>query len=336
MRRGYQPFKRRPGLRRPARVTAALLTCVPETVGFFRDQLDVIELSLASLVETAGHLADVMVVDNGSCAPVRDVLLERWRQGAIDHLLLNRRNVGKANASRQILRAAPGDLVAYADGDLYFRSGWLEAALEIVESYPRVGMVGCVPVRHLTRFCTESTLRWAEETAEVAVRRGDLIAEADREEYYRSLGRSESDYREDGDPEDVLLEYEGVAAFVGASHMQYLMPRDAVALARESRFRDAIGGDGEYGLDLAIDAAGRLRLSTTRPLVYHIGNRIAEPWLREEFRRLTGKAARPPRRIGRLWRRWRPRKLVQWIHDWSFERLYTDEEDANEGRPRSR
>lgn len=61
--------------------------------------------------------------------------------GDIDGLILLPPQYRKLNAWRMLFEAAPGDLVAYSDDEVFFEAGWLDAQLEIPDTYPRVGMV---------------------------------------------------------------------------------------------------------------------------------------------------------------------------------------------------
>ena len=65
----------------------------------------------------------------------------------VQYLFNSSRNIGKGKAWELIFSAAPGEVIAYADGDVLFESGWLERAMELLESYPDVGMVSCRPMR---------------------------------------------------------------------------------------------------------------------------------------------------------------------------------------------
>ncbi len=59
----------------------------------------------------------------------------------VDDLLLSQRNIGKIDALRILFNAAPGEIIAYNDDDIFFYPGWLEAHLEILDSFPKAGMV---------------------------------------------------------------------------------------------------------------------------------------------------------------------------------------------------
>ena len=138
---GMNPGRGKASAYRPARVTAAVLVYIPHFSGYFEGRFPVLIACLTSLVENTAVPLDLLVFDNGSCAEVQDYLGELQSRGAIQLLLRSARNLGKAGALRLIFGAAPGDVVAYCDDDFYYFPGWLEAQLEILDTFPNVGMV---------------------------------------------------------------------------------------------------------------------------------------------------------------------------------------------------
>ena len=78
----------------------------------------------------------------------------------IDHLILNRRNIGAGNSLFQFLRSAPGRYVYFfSDGDIYYRPGWMEAHLRIMKTFPKVGVLGGIPVKGMDNRHTDSTIQ---------------------------------------------------------------------------------------------------------------------------------------------------------------------------------
>ena len=59
---------------------------------------------------------------------------------------------------------APGEIIAYADSDVLFSPNWLKRSVEILETYPNVGMVTARPFRTPPEFYS-ATLDWARENA---------------------------------------------------------------------------------------------------------------------------------------------------------------------------
>lgn len=334
MRYGQNPLKEQEKkVEPPAAITVGVLNFIPDQAGYFRGQLDSLKLCLASIRHHADQPIDLLVVDNGSCGEVRTFLQEELAAGRIDYLILNRRNMGKANAVLQILRAAPGDLVFYSDGDVYYKPGWVQAHLDVLRAFPRVGLVGGVPLRIQADYYTAGTLRWvAENQARLSVERGDLIPEEWTHAFLKSVGVPEHDfdrYLTKWRPlQDCRVTADGVTAYVGASHAQFLTSREVIEQLPHRRFGLALNTTEDQVLDRAVEDAGRLRLSTGRPFIYHIGNVISEGWLVEEFKRLMQDSptqrnnVTPARRRHWFWGRSKVRLVLRRIHEWAFDRYY--------------
>jgi hypothetical protein len=265
-----------------------------------------------------------MVVDNASAPPVVELLESELEAGRIDYLVRNRRNLGVQNGQLQILRGAPGDQVVFADGDIYFRPGWLSALTDVMDAFPGLGLVGGYPRRKHTGRWTTSTFAWIDDNrADLEVETGSLIPAEWERDFARSTGNDgEATPPESTGPPDCRITRGGVSAFVGAGHMVYAMSREAIGRLPHIRHDHPMG----IPLDDAVDEVGLLRLSTSRPVVYHIGNEIGEPWLMEEYERLVGGSVAAPAARGTNGRHWfwgstRVRRVVKAVHSYSFKKL---------------
>ena len=162
MRKGQNPAKFVKDVARPERITVALLNYIPFLSGFYAETLDVLKVSLESMRKDAGLPFDLMVFDNGSCPEVRDFLVKEKEEGRIQYLILAEKNMGKGGAWNVILAGAPGEIIAYTDSDVLFSPNWLKRSVEILETFPNVGMVTARPFRTPPEFL-ESTLKWARQ-----------------------------------------------------------------------------------------------------------------------------------------------------------------------------
>ena len=72
--------------------------------------------------------------------------------------------MGKGGAWNVMLAGAPGEIIAYTDSDVLFSPNWLSRSVEILETFPNVGMVTARPFRTPPEFI-KSTLKWARENA---------------------------------------------------------------------------------------------------------------------------------------------------------------------------
>jgi hypothetical protein len=310
MRAGQNPAKFVEEVARPSKVTVVIVSYIPFLAGYFADSLDVLRLCLDSLRRNTDGVFDLLVFDNGSAPEVVASLSELQRAGVIDYLLLSSKNLGKGGAWDIALPAAPGEIVAYADGDVYFQRGWLPGALTILESFPRVGMVSSRPMR-TDPALTTGTLRWAEGDSEVTVERGSYISWETFREHDVNLGQAEDEVRRRySESQDIRLRYRGAEALAGAVHWQFVARKEVLTHVLPLALGRPMGQVRR--LDARLNEAGFLRLMTTEAWVRHMGNSIPQ-----DLRASGGSRPVMRRPVGVL--EWPPlRRLLLAIHNQIF------------------
>jgi glycosyltransferase involved in cell wall biosynthesis len=312
MRVGQNPAKSINKVQQPQDITVAMVTYIPFLSGFYAQSLDVLRICLESLWSSIDMPADLLVFDNGSCPEVRAYLEGAQEQEHIQYLVLSDKNLGKGGAWNFIFQAAPGEYIAYADSDVLFSPGWLSDSLEILHAFPKAGMVTARPMRTPEAFYT-STLAWAQQTPDVTIENGKFIPWEVYRQHVLSLGTSETQAREWYESRsDWRLTRNKVQALIGAAHFQFT--------ARKSILDEFIpfNMDRPMGqvrsLDEQLNTAGYLRLTTTEPLVKHMGNQ-AEGLA--DDRSVQVSRSQPKRLVDRPF----IRKPLLWIYDAIF-RLY--------------
>jgi glycosyltransferase involved in cell wall biosynthesis len=279
MRKGQNPAKFVKDVAKPERITAAMLTYIPFLSGFYEETLDVLKVSLDSMRTDAGLPFDLLVFDNGSCPEARDYLIQEKEAGRIQYLILSEKNVGKGGAWNVILAGAPGEIIAYADSDVLFSPGWLARSVEILETYPNVGMVTARPFRTPPEFYT-ATLDWARQLNEAQLEEGQFIPWESFLEFNLSLGQTEEEnvkvYQE---TRDWRVEYKGVTAMAGASHWQFTAYKSTLQQFLPFDMSRPMGQVRQ--LDQRMNEAGLLRLMVSDPLAMNMSNTLG--YLRGEL-----------------------------------------------------
>ena len=323
MRKGQNPAKFVKDVPRPERITAALLNYIPFLSGFYAETLDVLKVCMESMGEDAGLPFDLMVFDNGSCEEVRDFLVSEKEEGRIQYLILSEKNVGKGGAWNVMLAGAPGEIIAYTDSDVLFSSKWLSRSVEILETFPNVGMVTARPFRTPPEFY-ESTLKWARENA--TLEEGQFIPWETFLEFNLSLGQTEEEnkkvYAETRDwritmslrpakrGSNPLLNEETaswreaplaatsdeIVAYAGASHWQFTAYKSTLQQFLPFEMDKPMGQVRQ--LDKRMNDAGLLRLMVSDPLAMNMSNTLG--YLRGELKgggsRYATNTTRPPKK----------------------------------------
>ncbi len=294
MRKGQNPAKFAKTVAKPERITVAVLNYIPFLSGFYAEGLDVLKVSLESMRQDPGLPFDLLVFDNGSCPEVRDWLIAEKEAGRIQYLLLSEKNLGKGGAWNIVLAGAPGEIVAYSDSDILYYPGWLARSVELLETFPKVGMVTARPFRTNPDYHT-STREWAQQNA--ALEEGQFIPWETFWEFNRSLGQDEAEnrkvYAETKDyrvslrasvpqrakqsPVDeqtaslsLAVTPGAVTAFAGASHWQFVAYKSTLAQFLPFDMDKPMGQVKQ--LDQRMNASGYLRLMVSDPLVMNLSN----------------------------------------------------------------
>ncbi|MFH1446053.1 MAG: glycosyltransferase family A protein, partial [Chloroflexota bacterium] len=261
------------------RVTACVLTFVPYRAGFFKHRMDVARMTIESIIANTDIPYNLMVLDNGSCKEMTDYLMGLYEKGYIDYLLLSKNNIGKLNALRCMFQAAPGEVIAYADDDIYHLPGWLQAHLNVLDTFPNVGAVTGFYVRERVKLSSEATVKWAGK-ANHTVKRGLLMPRKWEEEYIEAYDRTTERYQSETEGiEDILVSYDGLEAWVSAHHFQ-VVTQKKIILPIIDEMLPTGWNDGMMGrmveMDDRMDKKGYLRLTTREQTIKLMGNAITE------------------------------------------------------------
>jgi glycosyltransferase involved in cell wall biosynthesis len=285
---GINPARGKVTDRLPAPVTVAVLTYLPNLVGYFEQRLEVLKLVLTSLNAHTTPDHELYVFDNGSCETVVDYLVELHQAGQIDCLLLSQRNLGKIDALRILFNAAPGELIAYNDDDIFFYPGWLEAHLEVLRLFPQAGMVSGVPVRNAAGHARKSLEGLREQgTPGLSILQERRIPDEWEADWAASTGRDPQGHLQaTREQTDLVLcmqkaDGQGFCEAIGAAnHFQFVVPKKVILQALPGNWTGKLMGS-MIELDEAIDILGYLRLSTAQRYTRHLGNSLSEAVRRE-------------------------------------------------------
>jgi glycosyltransferase involved in cell wall biosynthesis len=280
MRKGQNPAKFVKDVPRPERITVALLDYIPFLSGFYAETLDVLKACMQSMRNEPGLPFDLMVFDNGSCAEARDFLVAEKDAGRIQYLILSEKNVGKGGAWNVMLPGAPGEIIAYTDSDVLFSPGWLKRSVEILETYPNVGMVTARPFRTPPEYYT-ATLEWARKSGALDEDKAQFIPWQTFLEFNVSLGQSEEENRKVyAETRDWAMTCNGVTALAGASHWQFAAYKSTLQQFLPFDMAKPMGQVRQ--LDQRMNDAGLLRLMVSDPLAMNMSNTLG--YLRGELK----------------------------------------------------
>lgn len=272
------PFKGIPCSFQPKETTMVLLTCIPFREGYYATRFEVLKLCLASLLKHTDAPFDLLVFDNGSLPEVVQFLVKLREEGKIQYLLLSGKNIGYLPALNVAFAAAPGEVIAYSDDDVFFHPNWLSQHLEILKTYPKVGLVsgrvigGNHFISSIPAVCQqygiqmksfETPSEWSESWSV------NLGKDPD---WWKKLAQEQG-------LKQYLLEYKSVKAFSGAQSISFVFRKSILKEMPPVREKRFVGDDGMWRSE--IDKLGYMQLSTYHKTVDHIGNAVDEFWKKE-------------------------------------------------------
>lgn len=256
-------------------IVFAIVTHLPNFLGYHSQRLEVIQTCIRSMLTNAGVKDYSFIIwDNGSCRELRD-----WIRAMNPDIFIQSINIGKTAARSAIAHMIPpGHTVCYSDDDMYFYPGWLQPQLDLLGHFPNVAAVTGYPVRTSFRWGNSKTVRWAKKNAETEI--GRFIPEQWERDFCNSIGREWSFHEQyTVEDKDIRLTYNGKQAYATAHHCQFIAPSEVLAKVAQN---DGKAMGDEKVIDVALDKQG-LRLATTERLTRHIGN-VLDDVLRKEIR----------------------------------------------------
>ena len=272
MRVGQNPVKNIKEVAKPEQITVAVLNYIPMLSGYYADLLNVLKACLNSIRETADLPFDLMVFDNGSCDEVIQYLVDENQAGNIRYLILSEKNMGKGGAWNILFGAAPGEILVYTDNDALFYPGWLSRSIQLLQTYPNVGMITARPYHSKPEYFTK-TVEWAQSTTEATLEEGRFLNWEDFSSFSMSLGYSEEQTKDwYTHSHEIKLTYHDVPAIVGSSHWQFCGYKSVLQSFLPFQMDRPMGQVKQ--LDQRMNDAGYLRLMVTDPLVQKMSNTL--------------------------------------------------------------
>lgn len=277
MRVGINPYKLEISpVYQPKDITVAILVYIPHLSGYFENKFDILRISIDSLLKHTDLPHDLLIFDNGSCPEVIRYLLDLYQRGIVRFLILSRENLGVLGAYNAIFTAAPGRYIAYADDDIFYYPNWLSSQVQILDTFPNAGMVSGLPTWQGFANWTASTVTLAQSDPTTRLEKSKGWPLDWAEDYCETIGWDLDGFTKLCKDIDVIeLKKNGVSAFATCTHCQFVARKEAATIGLPIE----TGGRAMWKVwrfDEQMDKAGFMRLSTVRPYVRHMGNRLSD------------------------------------------------------------
>lgn len=261
------------------------------TEPYFKDGLDILELSITSLLKNIHSKTRISIINNGCCNSVSEYLQKLYNnEDVIDQLFNSKQNLGKINALYSVIKSCLEPIITVTDADVMFLPNWQSATESILNEFPEAGMVSPVP----------SSLGYSNTFVNSTV--------------YYSIFKGKLKFSKVVNPEGLLnfqksidrvmynqhhLEYyltvsnKTSKAVIGCGHFVATFRAEVFEHAPQSICKEKIvGGSENKYLDFPNDKGGFLRLSTLDNYAYHLGN-VKEDWMQNVLENFITNKTKP-------------------------------------------
>ena len=277
---GNNPFKNNVKVAHKPDISLCVVTHYT-TDPYHAHRMEVVRLCLDSLLAGVdGINYELLVWDNQSTNEFRTML-----GGYRPSVFVQSVNIGAHNARHALVEMASAPIICMTDDDVLFSPNWLHLQLELLTTFPNVGLVSGTPQHTAFRAGITHTVNWAQNDKECKIRSGRLVPLDWEKDFCISVGKNWDKYKSNPDfnaIQDVLIEYKNIYAWAHGHHMQFLAYRDVIA---PFITRLPVLLDNKLLFNIPVDSAGLLQLTTHSRTAVHIGNvidpsvvRIFESW----------------------------------------------------------
>ena len=279
MRIGINPQKLEKKIELTTLHRIVVVVFIPELKGFYENSFEVFKLCVDSIISSINNNATITIVNNGSCEEVTSFINGYLSEGKIDSTIHHSKNIGKMDAMIGAARGTREKLITLTDSDILFKAGWQQNVENIFFNFKDVGSVSPIPVRVADFYGTSSVLK------KILLRQLKFSRQAipenfeDHNKYMQSINW---DLESDKNAKWPILEYKGVKAILGSGHQVMTIDRDILfETVPTNPSLILVGNNSEYNyIDIPIDKAGKLRLSTYHNFAFHMGNN-PEEWMKK-------------------------------------------------------
>lgn len=279
MRVGSNPQKQEKKITITTHHRVVVVVYIPNEEGFYKDSFDVFKMCIDSLLSTVNSKALLTIVNNGSHPKVVDFLNGYLKENKIDTLISHNTNIGKIDALIGAARGAREKYITLADSDILFVKGWQEKVEEVFAVFPNVGSVSPIPVRLGLLAGTSSVLKYVLFGK---IKCMFIPIPENFEGYNRYLQSINWGFEDKDSNEWPVVEKKGLRAVIGSGHQVLTIDRDILFTTTPSNPSLTLVGNlsEHHYVDVPIDKAGKLRLSTYHNYAFHMGNKL-ESWMAE-------------------------------------------------------
>lgn len=257
---------------------------IPHENDYYEDAYKIFELCLFSMLKTTATKVKISIVSNNSSSEINERLVQLYKQGHFDELIIEREGIGKINSILKAVRTVEERLITITDADVLFCNGWEEAVVAVFEAFPKAGAVCPVPVFRKQMHLTANI--WMNYLFSKKLYFRPVKDPVAMEKFAQSIGWFSLEERF----KDIICTLKaknGTIAVLGCSHFVATYKKEVFEQIPSINTKYLIEGDSEFLYnDVPVLKMGGYRLATYDNYAYHLGNHL-ESWMNAKFEELN-------------------------------------------------
>jgi hypothetical protein len=268
---------------------------IPNLLGYYSESLEVLKISLNSLIATVHNETCITVIDNNSCLEVKEFLQKLLFSEDIDQLITYNLNQGKVDPLVSFLKGCHEDLITLTDADVLFTPKWQSSVEKLFVAFPQAGMVSPLAAPSLYSFYT--AFSWFYGFFKYGVTRDVNSDLPSLIKFHDSIGRNIPLNQIEERP--FFIRNKQIRAVIGSGHFCATISKEIIPfIPFEYSGPDFKAAEEKY-IDFPVVKAGFMRIATEKGYVFHLGNTM-ENWMyshvisKNEFNEIT--SIIPPRK----------------------------------------
>lgn len=295
MRKGHNPILNKKIIKKKCYHRIVVPVYIPNLLGYYSESLEVLRISLYSLIATIHDQTCITVIDNNSCLEVKEFLQQLLFSEDIDQLITYNLNQGKVDPLVSFLKGCHEDLITLTDADVLFAPNWQSSVEKLFVAFPQVGMVSPLAAPSLYSFYTAFTWFYGlfryRITRDVNTDLSSLI------KFHNSIDRNRPLNQIEERP--FFIENNQIRAVIGSGHFCATISNEIIPFIPFEYSGPDFKAAEEKFIDFPVVKAGFMRIATEKGYVFHLGNNI-ENWMyshlisKKDFNEVT--TVIPPRK----------------------------------------
>ena len=248
---------------------------IPNLDGYYIESFEILKICVSSLLQTIHEETLITIINNKSCNSISKYLRTLLEEEKIDQLIEYSENKGKVDPVVSIMRGCLENLITVSDCDVLFKNGWQCSIEHIFTEFPKTGMVSPLPQPQFRYLYTSWSWYAGLKDAKIA-----RIKNQDIESLYifkNSLGSDAQLSEIEINPYYIIKNKKPIAC-IGSGHFCATYSRFVIPFIPQKSSGKIFDNAERDFLDAPTEAAGLMRLSTTKGMVFHMGNKI-ENWM---------------------------------------------------------